>query len=807
MASMADHDRILEIKEAAEGWLRSLPGVHAVGIGRKLVRQQPIAELCIAVFLRHKRPLHELAPGEAVPPEIDGVRTDVVEMGVPRLVAADPGNLNVAIEDAGRSVTLRGHEPPGNGLGVVVAFTPDAQQGAPGYVYVETWNDITRGQVALRIAEELTFHGFPSAAVPLDPGSNSAKVTLNDGTACTLSLPEPPVRAVDDHDYTKDFLRGGIQIKVKSPKNGDPQVGTLGCIATVAATADSPGMVVGITCHHVLAAPDHRPSNLRFSFQGARITFVVNDELPLAPQTVAIVRLATTNQVAVYCTRAGDTPTEVAAGLATAIKGLGVEGVSATGAATAPVHSLPAAVLDVSGDTVRSCRIYGPPTDADAKLKAAVDGLGFELSGEVPGDDYGIFVDVNPGGLRPTFGVFTRPPKGQVPAAAASDIVAAINRLPEDLRHAEPPGTTPARVITASSSDARVTMSDGQAVECIVKRDIRVGHPNDHFCSRCSPCCDDRIGRVLATRVDVDAALVQLDEGQKYKLAILGSNGLVPDVYDPVQADVDQALKVSKRGRTTGLTSGTLGHLNVSGEAGGRLYANAVIVNAAAGVDFFCLPGDSGAAVVRADDGRVVGIVFGQEGRQGFMTPIGQILDAFKPLALTLALAPGAATGVDTVPKPAKAAAPAVPAASAGTTGATAAAQRSFIEERMEQAEREIAATAAGREVTEAVMRHLAETRRLVDSRRRVAAAWRRHGGPRILDAALAMLQRRDRRLPAAVDGRPLAECLAGIERALARYASPALAADLARFTPRMAGFAGLTYEQVLATLRTEGAG
>jgi hypothetical protein len=822
---MTEYEQILKVKEDAEARLRTIPGVHSVGIGRKLVRSRPTAELCIAVFLVRKRPLHELAPGEAVPPEIDGVKTDVVEMAVPRLVAADPGNLNLTIEDAGRTVTLRGHEPPGNGLGVVVLFTPDAHQGAPGYVFVETFNDITRGQIALRIAEELTFHGFPSTAQPLDPGSISAKVALDVGTACTLSLPPHPVVAVDDHDYTKQFLRGGTQIKVKSPRNGDPQAGTLGCIATVAATANSPVMVVGITCHHVLAAPDHRPSGLRFAFKDAHLTFAVKDTSPLPPQTIVIVRLATTQQAAVYGTRAGDTPTEVAAGIAAAISGLGVADVSATSAPAAPINSLPAAVVTVTGDTVQACVTYGPSLDQDSKLQAkVVDGLAIELSGQVAGDDYGIFVHVNAGGLRPTFGVFTQPPKGQALADVASDVVKAINLLPEDLRHAEQPKATPARVITASSFGARITMSDGQEVECIVKRDIRVGHPNEHFCSRCSPCCDDRIGRVLASRVDVDTALVQLDEGQKYKLAIQGFNGPVTGIYDPVQDDIDNSLEVSKRGRTTGMTKGNLGHLNVSGEAGGRLHVNSVIINPAAGLDYFCLPGDSGAAVVREDPGteagdggaapvtpqlRVVGIVFGQAGRSGLMTPIGQILAAFQPLTLTLGLAPGAATGVNTVPKavmPAAVAARAGIAESAGSFRMTAAAHRSFFEERLEQAEREVAATAGGRETAAAVQRHLDETRRLVDSRRRVAAAWRRHGGPRILEAALAMLARRDQRLPAAVDGKPLAECLAGIERALIRYASPALAADLARFTPRLASFAGLTYEQVLAALRTGGA-
>jgi hypothetical protein len=806
MVSMAEHERIVGIKEAAEARLRALPGVHAVGIGRKLVRRRPTADLCIAVFLAHKRPLHELAPHEVVPPEIDGVKTDVVEMAVPRPAAADPGNLNPSIDSGGRGITLRGHDPPGNGLGLVVSFTPDAHPDAPGVAYVETFNDMSRGQIALRLAEELTLQGCPSTALPLDPGSNSAKVALNDGTACTLTDP-PHVLPVDDHDYTKKFLRGGTQIKVKSPKFGDPQAGTLGCIATTAQ-----GMVVAITCHHVVAAPERRPSNLVFRFKGAQIAFAIKDSSPLAPQTIVIVRLATTNQSAVYATRAGDTPTEVAAGIAKAIGGLGVDGVSATSAPippSAPLGNLPAVAVNVTGDTVGFCRVHGPATDRDAKLRATVDGLAIELSGEVASDDYGIFVHVNAGGLRPTFGVFTRPAKGQALADVAADIAKAINDLAEDLRHAEQPGSTPARVITASPGPgaspgaARITMSDGQEVECIVKRDRRVGHPNDHFCSRCSPCCDDRIGRLLDSRVDVDAALVQLDQGQKYKPVIEGVDGLVAGVYDVVPAD-ENSLKVSKRGRTTGLTKGIIGHRNVSGqlhvagEAGGRLFANAVIVTAEAGQDYFCLPGDSGAAVLRDDDRRVVGIVFGQSGRLGLMTPIGQVSAAFQALALNVAPAAAPGTAPDAVRIVPKAAMSAV----AGPDGMAAAVPLSFVAERLERAEREVSATPAGREVAEAVKRHLDETRRLVGSNRRIAAVWRRNGGPRILEAVLGMLQRRDQRLPETVEGKPLAECLAGIGRVLARYASPALAADLARFTPRVARFSGLTYEQVLTMLR-----
>ena len=91
-------------------------------------------------------------------------------------------------------------------------------------------------------------------------------------------------------------------------------------------------------------------------------------------------------------------------------------------------------------------------------------------------------------------------------------------------------------------------------------------------------------------------------------------------------------------------------------------------------------------------------------------------------------------------------------------------------------------------------------------SNRRVAAVWRRNGGPQLVQAVLDLVHRSDNRLPEEIDGRPFAECLERIKNALARYASPALAADLGRFGPRLMGFAGLTYAQMLAALQDGGA-
>src|SRR5437764_13034198 len=86
---MADFERIRAVKKAAQSWLLTLPGVHAVGIGAKIVGGQPTSEPSIIVFVVKKKPLSELAPEEVIPEEIDGVTTDVYESDIPRIQAED----------------------------------------------------------------------------------------------------------------------------------------------------------------------------------------------------------------------------------------------------------------------------------------------------------------------------------------------------------------------------------------------------------------------------------------------------------------------------------------------------------------------------------------------------------------------------------------------------------------------------------------------------------------------------------------------------------------------------------------------
>jgi len=304
---------------------------------------------------------------------------------------------------------------------------------------------------------------------------------------------------------------------------------------------------------------------------------------------------------------------------------------------------------------------------------------------------------------------------------------------------------------------------------------------------------------VIDSKVDVDIAVIQLDSGQKWIPEIEGL-GMVSGIHSLTPDSLN--LPVFKRGRTLPVsTSGSIEALQVSGfvaDSGdfARKYVNAIKIKSEAPDNGpFVLEGDSGSAIVDVMDA-VVGIVFAGHDLCGLATPIDSINDAFTSLDLNLAPAPAAghAPGdVRTVPKPAM-------AMTAGEQ--PLAPPQPFIKKRLAQAEKEISATAEGAQYAELVKTHFAETQRLVNSNRRVATAWHRNGGPEIVNAILLMLQRHDEPMPESIDGRPFTDCLERMRRVFVRYASPALAADLPRFAECMKSVAGLTYPQMLATLR-----
>ncbi len=779
---MPEYDQILKVRADAEARLRAIPGVHAVGISRKVVAGKPTADLCVTVFLSEKKPLDQLAPEDVVPAEIDGVPTDVVEMEMPRLHAADPSHLVATVSANQLSVDFTGEEKPGDGLGVLLSYTQGATGSPPGplrVVFFGTAEWMSLDDIASGVAAAVNAEGssrFIAAAA-------GAQVTFLAQPGGTCAISRCAVLAIDDRRYAEEYVRGGIQIEL----GGSNAIGTLGCVATTAPTAEAPqGKVVGITCQHVVAPSEAQPTNLVASsvLGGNQITFAVLGTEPLLLDTLVVVRLRTARQFAYSTTLSGDTPVGVAGRVATAITNLGIAGVSASAAPLGPAS----AVVNLVGDTLVFCRIFGPPKTDDSDLTATVVGLAIDFRGEVSGDDYGIFTNVNAGGTQATFGVYTQPAKGATLSSIAQSVAKSISDLPAAVRGS----------VTATPNAARVTFGNAQEVECVIKSDRQVGQPDNSFGSPCSHCCSHRIGRLLDARIDVDTALVQLDAGQKYKPEVEGI-GLLTGTYDLLSADM-HVLPLLKRGRTTGQTWGTFTTMEMGGyilEATGfrRQYQNIAVVTSSSPTDPFSTRGDSGSAVFNLG-GEVVGILFGGNGLTSLITPIGQITAAFSALGLDVAPAPAAGHAPEDVRT--------VPALAMAAVAPLAASPSSFLGGRLAQVEKEIAATPAGSEVATVVKRHLPEAQNLVTSNRRAATVWRRNGGPRILEAVLRVLQRRGQCLPEEIEGRPLTECLERIEHGLARYASPAFAADLSRFTPRLASFAGLTYAQVLAALGAE---
>ncbi len=621
--------------------------------------------------------------------------------------------------------------------------------------------------------------------------ATGTKVTLVPTANLSIAITSCTVSAADNAQYFDDHVRGGIQIQ----SGGSLAGGTLGFLATTAATPQDPqGKVVAVTCLHVVCPSASVPSNLTATVNATAnsITLVPNGN-PIPVNTLIQVAFGDpVNASIYYTTRQTDSLNDIAVGIVSAVTQSQLSGVLANNAGSGTV------AFTLPPQAGIECAVFrATPSDAGLTLTADISGSQLNFSGDVSSNDWGIYTNVNAGGLKPTCGVFSNPTKDDTPTTIAQSIAKSFNLLGSSYRGS----------VMATPTGSSINFANAESVECIIRSDVQVGQPDNSFASTCSHCCSHRIGRVIDARKDGDIAIIQLDSGQKWVPEIQGI-GVVSGTHFLEASDLH--LPVVKRGRTMPeQVWGMIELLQVSGvmfgEGGGfdRNYVNAIQLKSENDHDPFALPGDSGAAICDVLGG-VIGVVFGGADLIAWATSMNQIVDDdFPNLELNVAPAPeaGHAPGdVRTVPNSAMAALPDKDLAATNSP-------TPFLATRLAQVQEEISATPAGSQYVELVKRHFAESQRLVNSNRRVATVWHRNGGPQMLNAFLRMLQRRDEPLPQEIDGKPFVECLERIRRSFARYASPALATDLLRVAPRVASFAGLTYTQILAGLRSQGSG
>jgi hypothetical protein len=369
----------------------------------------------------------------------------------------------------------------------------------------------------------------------------------------------------------------------------------------------------------------------------------------------------------------------------------------------------------------------------------------------------------------------------------------------------------------------------------------KVGQPDT--CSVCSKCLDHTIAHmdhdgVLSGYPSgsppgpgpwIDAAVATLDPQTKWVAAVIQSGegssyttepiaGTHPmddnDVLFQLDANGTQqpVYAVHKRGAKTRDTKGWVisihltAHVIYQDEPSDNplvlTFNEAIAVVPQTGFDVFGAEGDSGSVVLN-DQSQVIGLEFGgTEGQTGptaksFVLPIAAVEAQLKVKVADSATYPGE----QTVPNP-PAGAHATPPAGAQAVPATPQ-PVGQLAQRFVQAEEDLRATVTGARLADTVRRDLPEIRSLVNTNRRVLVVWRRMDGPRWLEQGLRCLIDREQPFPAEFAGRSLADCAAAFSGILQEHGSARLAADAAWLGRLLPGFAGRSYEEMLALLRS----
>jgi subtilisin family serine protease len=95
------------------------------------------------------------------------------------------------------------------------------------------------------------------------------------------------------------------------------------------------------------------------------------------------------------------------------------------------------------------------------------------------------------------------------------------------------------------------------------------------------------------------------------------------------------------------------------------------------------------------------------------------------------------------------------------------------------------------------VSQHFDEVKRLIDTNRRVAAVWRRHGGPGLVRSIAFADHPPDPPIPANIASAPSLELLVRLGKVLMRFGGDSLRSDIVRYAPLMSALPGASWSEL----------
>jgi hypothetical protein len=107
LADRLTDEELFAIKDRAHARLTALPNVTSVGIGGRVRGGERINELVLKVHVDTKIPKSELPPDQRIPPEFEGIPTDVVEMPHTGTAAQAPPTGRVEVPETQRDTERR----------------------------------------------------------------------------------------------------------------------------------------------------------------------------------------------------------------------------------------------------------------------------------------------------------------------------------------------------------------------------------------------------------------------------------------------------------------------------------------------------------------------------------------------------------------------------------------------------------------------------------------------------------------------------------------------------------------------------